>query len=108
MMFKASTRVLPADVYDTLELSAFAFGGVGCGWSTDEGDDPLCIIGHARHVDPGYEYCDEDNEFSVALMKAGVNMGSNDDTLLHAGVARYKERVSWERYCELMNIERAA
>lgn len=74
-------RVLPADVFDALELSALAFGGIGAGaWYEDTTgeryvgwrDDrvPFCAIGHAEFVDAGV---------AVAALKAvGIDIGLND------------------------------
>jgi hypothetical protein len=45
-MTDTQKRFLPPDVYDALELSALAFGGIGQGeWGAT--DAPICIIGHA-------------------------------------------------------------
>lgn len=41
----ARVRVLPAEVYDTLELSAIAFGGIGAG-ECFVNDEPYCLAGH--------------------------------------------------------------
>jgi len=64
--------VLPADVYDALELSALIHGGIGSGclskpsdeivagsddsfWGPEYVEVPSCIIGHALFLD-GYSY----------------------------------------------------
>lgn len=56
---RAKRVVLPADVYDTLELSALAYGGIGAGSFgegtgggplvrvLDEHCPPMCAAGHA-------------------------------------------------------------
>lgn len=48
-----TARVLPADVYDALDLSALAFGGIGGGRVKDDCFTPLCAAGHARFLDSG-------------------------------------------------------
>lgn len=49
--------VLPANVFDALELSALVFGGIGTGCLSDvdkNGNDiPSCIVGHGLFLD-GY------------------------------------------------------
>lgn len=39
--------VLPAHVFDTLELSALAYGGIGAEKASDVWGVPLCVAGHA-------------------------------------------------------------
>lgn len=51
-MSEKPVRVLPADVYDTLELSAYAYGGVGGFWMWDYRYAPCCILGHAVFAVP--------------------------------------------------------
>ena len=45
-------RVLPADIYDALELSAEAYGGIGACRERDwlSGGTPYCVMGHAREL----------------------------------------------------------
>lgn len=39
-------RVLDADVYDALELSALVYGGIGAGSVNEYGEKPFCVLGH--------------------------------------------------------------
>lgn len=98
-------RVLSADVYDLMELSALAFGGIGAGRMRAADGRPHCVIGHAEfqedfEVEPGWY-------LRSRLREADIDIDSNDKTLRKAGVVGDR-RVSWPKYCELMNIERAA
>lgn len=54
-------KIIPADVYDTIEFVAEAYGGIGGGWFTEEeylfvGDNdatPLCLRGCTDFIDGG-------------------------------------------------------
>lgn len=71
-------RVLPADVYDTLELSALVYGGIG-GAEMFERDDstvPICLMGHAGAAqNTCWAY---DSPMWQAIHKAGVGVTAND------------------------------
>jgi hypothetical protein len=94
-------RVLPADVYDALELSALAFGGIGAG-SWGEEDEPCCIVGHAVTVGiPGVEYWTSDaleigeraNDAAVERINSRLGLPS-------------RTRVLWADYCAELNVVR--
>ena len=106
-MSEAKVRVLPADVYDALELSAEAFGGIGREWYTDM-RDPLCAYGHAAFA------CDADpfdgmvTEIGRAISAAGITSTANDEAVLAiAGRhSRPTDRVSFADWCNELGVVR--
>jgi hypothetical protein len=103
----------PAD-FDALHASSLAWGGIGrsrlfvehdpeqgpqCVWGhagLAEGVDDLhCIYGDQGHQQP---------ELIKRLKIAGLTWEYNDWALADAGVG-HDERVDFERYCELLNID---
>lgn len=80
-------RILPADVFDALELGAEAFGGIGGGSyyepnKTDYGVDfnrPMCAIGMARFVEgqDGWNHSVEPG-LETTLRAAGINGFESD------------------------------
>lgn len=99
--------VLPADVYDTLELSALAYGGVGGGWHFDSREQPptpLCAYGHAAFADALPR-----NDVTRALGDAGIGPFGNDDAVARINERRGKfcyARVSFEEWCQALNVVR--
>jgi hypothetical protein len=95
--------VLPADVYDTLELSALAFGGIGCGQWFDpaiglKDYTPVCPIGHlvAARAIP--------REYGLTPWSAfGLNTLKNDSLELPPG-----ERIAFAEWCRRLNVVRGA
>lgn len=91
--------MLPADIYDALELSALAFGGIGRGidWLNDsEGATcPICVHGHANYLEDGTD------AISRALYEAGISRYENDKRIVGSG-----GRISWATYCRRGNIVR--
>lgn len=104
--------VLPADVYDTLELSALAEGGIGYGrFSTATvggAEQPCCIIGHAKACD----YESQRTEWGTiwqALLRAEIGVSFNDRLISDAigsVAANQGVRLSWDAYVKLGNIVR--
>lgn len=89
----SATRVLPADVYDTLELAAEAFGGVGANFMFHGGDfhRPCCAHGLAAFAQGGiigpmtYTLFDfgisgEANDIAVYAINARKDPGGYNDT----------------------------
>ncbi len=79
-------RVLPAVVYDTLELSALAWDGIGQPnvWNTpgDHDNGPCCIAGHAAYAtshDTAWL-----SPISDALLRAGIGGISDSDPAVRA------------------------
>lgn len=83
--------MLPADVYDTLELSALAYGGIGGGFYFSHGI-PCCPLGHARAAGILWR----------ELFAADINECVNDHALGDAG-----QRVSFEEWCRRLNVVRS-
>lgn len=106
--------VLPADVFDALELSALAHDGVGAARRFYAGR-PHCIVGHAQFLDGithkegmridegatvylGHEVCDAlIDAFGRSLYK----VAEMNDRMLEIG-----ELVSWDEWCRRMNVVR--
>ena len=111
--------VLPADVYDALELSALAFGGIGGGKYVDpsfgDGMAPVCAIGHAgfgvfEREEGGstlrtYSFDGED-----VLRKLGIDEGKNDAAVARInkrkGVANDVAQVTFEEWAGELNVRR--
>jgi hypothetical protein len=88
--------VLPADVYDTLEFSSLAYGGIGAGSYTGGRDwAPLCVYGHASYADSG-------SEMWGALSAAGVGINQNDKAVGSKG------RIPFGEWCKRLNVARGA
>lgn len=115
-------RVLPADVYDTLEFAALAFGGIGGGRYTDtveydaERDAwlyaPVCAIGFGRVINGDYDYqpLDGDESLEMALRAVGISEGTNDaavmDINVRLGVADPEARVPFKKWAKELNVVR--
>ena len=98
----APKRVLPADVYDALELSAYAYGGVGGGrfWDVGTEEVPFCIHGHAEFVGTR----EHGDEVVRALYAAGITIDANDVTVDQ--LAPKGGRISFRRWCRALNVVR--
>ena len=119
----AKTIVLPADAYDTLELAAMEYGGVGSGrwfkkldWNTNDPSCPVCINGlgivaglslyqpewvtlSGQETDCPTGLSPQQNDFAVRrLIEQGRYTVGAD------GI----ERVTWADYCEELNIIRGS
>jgi hypothetical protein len=102
-------RILPADVYDTLELMALAYGGIGAGMDFRISNGrlfPLCVFGLARdaaQVDPSFP--SSASELTIALGNAGITRRTNDFAV-YAINDHTSSRVPFEAWCEKLNVER--
>ena len=105
-------RVLPPDVYDTLELSAYVYGGIGKGRAfasnvvTDDGSPPVCAIGHLRAAEPE-RHAQIDLECS--LFGSGINAHDNDDAVEEINRRKGSKvyaRVSFQEWCEELGVVR--
>jgi len=104
---------LPADVYDALELSALAYGGIGAGKDTEnmyrcgyEADAiPWCAYGHARAAQALIA-----GEVSRALSKIQLRPGGSDfavnDINLRLGSESINARVSFAEWCAELRVVR--
>ena len=100
----SNKRVLPADVWDTLELSALAFEGIGAGHMFDA-DIPLCVVGHACYADSPSGAVED------ALWAADIWGPSNDFAVRTINRRRgtYSEaRVPFEDWAKELNVVRGA
>lgn len=110
-------RTLPADVYDALELSALAFGGIGRGayldWDFD-GDDakaPRCILGHAAWLVDDLRVMSDGEVCSVLYEQLGNAESVNDTAVRSINWRRGRDgdrRVSFKAWCKELNVERGA
>jgi hypothetical protein len=93
-------RTLPADVYDTLELSALAYGGIGHGQLYTEFGNresgPCCALGHAYLADVG-------RDMENALLAAKIDGAKND-----AAFRADEGRISFAEWCRRLNVVRGA
>lgn len=105
-------RVLPADVFDALELSVLAYKGVGqpAVQVYDEnckGIGPCCIYGHAIWAeDTNVIYA---GEIATALSRAGISGLESDEAIASINRRRGRDperRVSWPAYTRELNIVR--
>jgi hypothetical protein len=102
-----SKRVLPADVYDALELSALAFGGIG-GGDYACGGEPLCVHGHLSAM-CGYETWQFAEEATVGY--ALLNATENDQAVATINRRRGKpaeSRVPFDLWCAELGVVRGA
>ena len=108
-MTDTPTRVLPADVYDTLELVAYAYGGIGAVRLYDlSGGEPYCIYGAAGFATgtSGYE-----SPVAEALRRAYIGIVTNDVAVAAINRRRGKPeraRVPFRLWCKELNVVRGA
>lgn len=108
-------RVLPADVYDMLELSALAFGGIGGPdvWEGD-GDDafncPVCIYGHAAFAVAASSIMD--GPIYRALERVDINGGIESDGAVYRVNERKRRprtsRIPFPEWCAELGVVRGA
>lgn len=98
-------RVLPPDVFDTLEFVAEVHGGVGGGRFNDSGGNPLCIIGlrnFAITPDEVAEWCELGNRARFTVL--------NNDRAVYAINERLGNapcnRVTFAQWCEELGVVR--
>lgn len=107
MTTQTEKRRIPADIWDTLELSALANGGVGRGSYCDAYDVPCCIVGHAWGT--GMYRSDEIRLRRITEAR-GLGLGVLNDEAVRiinerAGRDAYA-RVTFQEYVEEMGWER--
>ena len=105
-------QVLPADVFDALELSALAYGGIGAGRyvAADEreaafhGGVPMCAVGHAWHLE-GLS----SQEVTGALALAGIGFRQNDLAVRAINKRLNRDpnaRVTFKQWAKELNVVR--
>lgn len=113
------------DVYDTLELAAFAFGGVGCGkWfrydsikAEDDLNCPVCAHGLALFAEDirfgtsfGYSGIQAQSVISTELQRLGISILVNDNAVdairERKEVVDDDERVSFAAWTKQLNVVR--
>lgn len=95
-------RVLPADAYDAMELSAMAFGGIGLGRVWDSHHRPVCAYGHAAFA------CDVDNVSNPifdALRGAGID-SIESDKVVRRLAGSPTARVPFTDWCAELGVVR--
>jgi hypothetical protein len=100
-------RVLPADVYDALELSAEAYGGVGVHhWFEDVAGEniPCCIQGHGFFVDNGYG--DVLRALTSAFDGHSFSVVSANDGCFTIEERTAKARIPFAEWCDRLNVVR--
>lgn len=103
--------ILPPHLYDRIKASAGEHGGIGRAWLFD-GDGytgsprlgaPHCAHGHA------WGTCTRFNNSGLPMeepeLAAYLKACTNDRALMEAGV-QSRERIPFERWCELLNVKR--
>lgn len=113
MSAAAVVRVFPADVFDTLEFSALAFGGIGAGRYFERERDsinrasaldrPVCAIGHAHAVDPTREVEDTVRRVNI---HGDVSDAAVKAINARRGVTPRKSRVSFTDWCAELGVVR--
>jgi hypothetical protein len=109
-----TTRVLPADVYDTLELSALAYGGIGGGRFHDKRGAPYCVRGHAAAAasSSDKDWYPRGGPVNEALTDAGLGLAPNDRAVHSLNARRdgawLNRRVRFEDWCKELNVVRGA
>lgn len=107
-------RVLPADVYDTLELSAHVFKGIGAP-EVGEYDGgtiicPICIYGHAAFVTDAFGILRD--PIARALDEVGIDGSSDSDEAVYRINARKRRpstsRVTFPEWCAELGVVRGA
>ncbi len=92
--------------FDALHLSSLVHGGIGHGqsWIDEDKEVPLCKEGHARWIEWYYISGVFSDTLSSRLYNAGLTALHQDIVLQEAGVG-FHERVDFETYCKLLNID---
>lgn len=105
-------RVLPPDVYDALELSALAYGGIGAFTVGTEEKGPVCVLGHVRFLAgvPLASWTPSMNADYVALRNA-VPVGPYENDAAVARINRRRDkpesrRVSFADWCAELGVVR--
>lgn len=128
-------KVLPADVYDTMELIAEECGGIGadrtCVFDNDKFWDekeaskgngprkPMCLIGFCEYAVNSPQWLPEYEEFARNFSLLGITYRENNKAiynrlgLRHHAYETYlleyeqdPRRISWQDWCEELGVVR--
>jgi hypothetical protein len=113
---------IPAMLFDYLEFSALAFGGIGAGHELElgkkrydafdepkKGEAPFCVWGMAYRKDDS-----EETDELFTLMENGIEIDDNDEAVRIINERKGKtgealnDRVSWPEYTKELGILRGA
>lgn len=90
-------RVLPADVYDTLEFSALVFGGIGAGavydYEVADQNIPYCVLGHAIAATDDRRA----EQIMGPLRRAEIDVLQNDAAVEAVNARKGARSPSWAR-----------
>lgn len=98
-------RVLPAKVYDAIQLSALMYGGIGAGrWA--DGEVPVCYVGHLHATG--------NIKSLLALDPFGISELHNDEAVMGCrltlpvtlDVGKRAGRISFEEWCKRLDVVR--
>lgn len=97
--------VLPPHLYDRIRASAGEHGGIGAGNCFSAEGFPLCAHGHAWISEDRYA---AHWDVSEPELKPFLTWNENDDAV--DPVINYRDgaRISFEKWCELLNVRRGA
>lgn len=94
-------RVLPAEVFDFLDRSAEAYGGIGA-YSTHWDNIPFCVYGHISHRELGW---DVSLKYAKALQKANI-WPTDNDMAVDNSIEKRDDRISFKQWCDELNVHR--
>jgi hypothetical protein len=103
-------RKLPPDVYDTIELMALAFGGIGGGrdflFNPNSGETcPWCVYGLARASDPAADF----NSKVALILETFLGRCDNDEAVAAINNRLGRDpgvRVTFKRWAKQLNVVR--
>jgi hypothetical protein len=92
---------MDANLYDALEMTALAYGGIGRGNLTREGGAPSCFYGHVGFLAGAY-YCSPGTDPIWDLARdTGIDAYRDNDRVVPPG-----RRLSWREFCRRLHIVR--
>ena len=112
-MQKTPRKTLPPDLYDFLELSALAFGGIGAGqYLKTDTDTPYCALGHVGKGERGFGrtlLAPLPFELRRTLRQAKVTEAENDAAVRALNLRHGRSpnaRVTFKQWAKALNIVR--
>lgn len=106
-------RVLPADIYDTLELSALAYGGIGAErLAVGRANRPFCAMGHLWAASTA-DFSWDGGPLPIPVLAAwdaGIGGAVNDNAVRRINERKKRpkcSRVSFAEWCAELRVERA-